>query len=685
MQQQTTAPPQYGRAWQRGALWALLIAIAVSVPLAGASDIASASERPDRLTAPPDPSRCGDGELDPGEECDAPATTCAAPCKADCTCDFSNCCRCEDSCTQGFFCPVECPPIAGGLCTRAGSCALPCPCGATCTTLDGVVGSCQSDIGAAECVCQPPGPPPLPRDLALLARQLESVPLADDSGDDTPVPTAGEAGLPAIGLRHAMVELERLVAAADRKTERLLRRASESVQDAWHHYAAGAADLSHLGETTEALRRAEASLGIAALLASRAGRADLERIEAQLSGLARRMASDVLRVAGAAGGSRRRLALAQRLFALGDLAAARGSSVIAVGLFGGALNLAADTIVFDVARFEQNINAPLASQTTGYAFSIAYQGQLYQGGESGGLARTAADPPLTAQSPGKEMHVASVSKTLTTIVTLRLLEDLGLTPDALIAPYLPSDWALGDGVELLTFRDFMTHTSGFGQINAGNDYLALRTAIATDVGSQSFSYKNANFGLMRVLAAGLQGIDPVDYGEFDAGTLTTAAFLLYAQFLYGSIGVAVDCAPTDATPTVQYKFPDDGTPGYVEPNRQLSCGGFGWFISSNELAAVLTNLRHAQTLLSTSARTAMQEGFLGFMDPANYSFIGGAFGVYSMHGGDWYHSNEELHSCVIAFPIAVEAALVINSARGGGMPYQCALLQSAFDNAWVAN
>lgn len=41
--------------------------------------------------------------------------------------------------------------------------------------------------------------------------------------------------------------------------------------------------------------------------------------------------------------------------------------------------------------------------------------------------------------------------------------------------------------------------------------------------------------------------------------------------------------------------------------------------------------------------------------------------------------------CVIAFPIAVEAALVINSARGGAMPYQCVVLQSAFDDAWVAH
>jgi len=34
-----------------------------------------------------DPPACGDGSLDPGEECDPPVSTCAAPCRADCTCD----------------------------------------------------------------------------------------------------------------------------------------------------------------------------------------------------------------------------------------------------------------------------------------------------------------------------------------------------------------------------------------------------------------------------------------------------------------------------------------------------------------------------------------------------------------------------------------------------------------------
>ena len=165
------------------------------------------------------------------------------------------------------------------------------------------------------------------------------------------------------------------------------------------------------------------------------------------------------------------------------------------------------------------------------------------------------------------MHVASVSKTLTAIIVQRLLEENGLTPEATVAPYLPSNWVRGAGVETLTFKDFMTHRSGFGQKGAGNSYQSLRDAIAMDVGSTSKSYKNANFGLMRVLVAGLMGIDPVDYPEFASDVLTASAFLIYAKSVYSSIDVEVDCKPNDDTPTVLYNFPDDGSsPGFIEPN-----------------------------------------------------------------------------------------------------------------------
>jgi CubicO group peptidase (beta-lactamase class C family) len=337
-----------------------------------------------------------------------------------------------------------------------------------------------------------------------------------------------------------------------------------------------------------------------------------------------------------------------------------------------------------VELFENNVIDAMSDAAVGYALSITFKGKTYNGGHAEGLARTAADAPMLAQSANKDMQVASVSKTLTTIVTLHALESLGLTPDEEVAPYLPSNWALGDGVAQLTFRDFMTHQSGFGQqAVSGSAYSSLQSLISQDVGATAFSYDNDNFGLLRVAVAGLLGIDPVDYPWFPADALTAAVFIVQAQSLYSSIGVSVDCKSNDASPTIQYRFPDTGASGYNEPDRSLSCGGFGWFINANELAGVMATLRQTQQLVSTDTREAMEDGFLGLMNPANgYSAPNGAFGLYYTHGGDWMHGSGQLHSCVMAFPIVVEAALLINSDRGA-IPYQCNLLQEAFDNAWV--
>ncbi len=527
--------------------------------------------------------------------------------------------------------------------------------------------------------------PPLPAGVEALARLLATVADQEESGDTTPDPTIPDPATPAVGLRLVIGDIEALLGRRGMGTAMPLEVALASAEDAWSAFAAGSEDLSHLRRTTSALHRAQIALRLAMVRGGPDTDAAATRIQEEITEIAERLADSLVRRARSAGVAPRRLTAALRLHELGLRAAGDGRHEVAVVHFGGALALAANTVTFDVALFEQNIKDALAGNTVGHAFSIAYQGLLYQGGESSGLARTAADAPITNQSPSKEQHVASVSKTLTAIVLLRLLEQNGLTPDDFVAPYVPSNWVLSAGAEGLRFRHFLTHASGFGQIAAGNSYTALQTAMANVAGFAAFDYQNGNFGMMRVLISGLQGIDPVDYGEFDAAGLTTAAFLLYAQSMYDAIGVEVSCAPNDVTPTIQYRFPDDETSGYEEPDHQLSCGGFGWFISSSELASVLTNLHNTENLISAESRTLMRENFYGFMDPANYGFIGGDFGVYSMHGGDWRHSGYEAHACAMVFPIAVEVGLVINSARGPAMAYQCALLQTAFDESWVAN
>jgi CubicO group peptidase (beta-lactamase class C family) len=401
-------------------------------------------------------------------------------------------------------------------------------------------------------------------------------------------------------------------------------------------------------------------------------------------------------LAVAGGASSGRLAPALEAMRMADALHAAGDYGPAVAQHANGFGLAANTVVFDMDRFEQNLRSVFDANTVGYAYALSQAGQV-QRQDGIGQARTGADLPATAQSETRKMHVASVSKTMTAIPMLRLLADLGLSPDTAIGPYLPAAWARGDGVNSMTFRQLFTHRSGFGQ-NAvgGSDYANLQIMVAQGVPSKgSFDYFNANFALMRVLIANLLGADAFQGLVADMGAFTTAIFLNYATSRYNAVGVPFSCEPSASNPTLQYQFPDTGNPGYVEPSRSLQCGGYGVMISAQNLARTMAYLRYTQDLMSAASFEQMKAGSLGFMDPARYGSAQGVFGVYPSHGGDWDHSggsgNGGLDACVMMFPINVEAALVINSSRkvsGVGYPNgssQCGVLKWAFENAWIAN
>lgn len=410
---------------------------------------------------------------------------------------------------------------------------------------------------------------------------------------------------------------------------------------------------------------------------------------------AARMSTGMLDLAAAAGVSPGRLAPAQEALRLADALHNAGDYGGAGAQYANGFGLAANTVVFSMDRFEQNLRDSFTNQSVGYAYALSQAGQVVR--QNGvGLARTGADLPQTGQSETKKMHVASVSKTMTAIVLLRLLAERGLSVDTAIGAYLPADWTRGNGVNSITFRQLLTHRSGFGQSTAsGSDYNNLRALVGQPVPFKGdFDYDNDNYGLMRVLVAVMLGGD-LPFPWLDKGAFTTAVFLNYATAAYNGVGVPFSCEPSANAPTLQYDFPDTGNPGYVEPSRSLSCGGFGVMVSAQNLARTLAFLRYTTDLMPAASYQQMKSGSLGFMEPARYGFAQGQFGVYHTHGGDWDHSggsgNGGLDACVMVFPINVEASVLINSSRknfGVGYPnggYQCTVIKNAFENAWVAN
>ena len=95
--------------------------------------------------------------------------------------------------------------------------------------------------------------------------------------------------------------------------------------------------------------------------------------------------------------------------------------------------------VFSMDLFEQNVRGAFTSQSVGFTYAIGQNGVMVRPGEDG-FGRTQFETAGThTMHRDQRMHIASISKTITTAAVLRLLQD---TPDvdlgSSVDRYLPA-------------------------------------------------------------------------------------------------------------------------------------------------------------------------------------------------------------------------------------------------------
>ncbi|MGH2437373.1 MAG: serine hydrolase domain-containing protein, partial [bacterium] len=496
---------------------------------------------------------------------------------------------------------------------------------------------------------------------------------------------------PAVALRTVLSQLEavRSQGQIPPPLATSIKAASVQVAKAYDEFAGDEPDLDsvvhHIRRAVHVLEEAGLGAGPSQEL--------LRPPKLLLTASARWMAAQLIDRTVAGGVSERRVKAARAALARGDQLLAQGHLAQAVGQFGNTFTVG-DTLVFDIELFEQNIKDALDGQTVGYAYSIGLGGVLATQGASG-LARAATDPPETDQSPTKDMNIASVSKTITAVAILKLLEDKGVAIGDSVAPFLPPEWDPHPSIDDLTFEDLLTQESGLnGNVSTGFGgqlFTALQASVeqGIDPADKTYFYQNQNFSLLRVILPYLWDINPQTFGE-SLDVVTAAIYLYFVQTeVFAPMGFTAECKPTGSAPTLAYTFPFDGVENGFDNDGDwsLACGAGGWHLSANELAAFLAHLRFNPAILSPATRDLMDDNFLGWLDPANgFSWGNGAFGLYHNHGGDYWgpggSGGPGVRSCFMDFHIAVQASVLINS-RSGNHPQQCQLLTDAFDNAWV--
>lgn len=349
---------------------------------------------------------------------------------------------------------------------------------------------------------------------------------------------------------------------------------------------------------------------------------------------------------------------------------------------------------FPVDEFETWIHRRLQGNVVGYGFVITVGG-VPAGSGFGGFAQI---PVLDNGVPFTfltDIQVASVSKPLTAIAALQLMEKLGISPDDPIAPLLPDGWKLGEGFDDngITFDDLLTHQTGFQQVIADltnelaeempspNTWQGLELLVANGIPAEAaasscatkkageenytlgdpqdpvdehygvYCYKNANFALARELIWRM-ALETGDLGagfdEDDPDLAPMASATGYQKYVQDNVlapaGVSGKCGATappntralmyDINGNVPFVMLTEGVDGHSDDESALlGCGPYNWSLGALDLARVMGELTCGD-LLTPYSKGLMKDRKMGFSQGSNT----GAYADRYWHDGAWIQS-----------------------------------------------
>jgi CubicO group peptidase (beta-lactamase class C family) len=340
----------------------------------------------------------------------------------------------------------------------------------------------------------------------------------------------------------------------------------------------------------------------------------------------------------------------------------------------------------DTAQLEQDLHALLSPCVAGYVMQLRrYSRVVFE--RRWQFARTPADGNL-AWAPDVQMHVASVSKLVTAIAMTKLLHSRNISIDARIAPWLPGYWQRGPGVDAITFRQLLTHTSGLVAMNqpGPSDYQFMKTQIALGVVGAA-GYRNMNYGLCRILLSTIDAPYLFTYlvpGATDAyWDLTTIRY--YQRYVQENVFDPVGVASVfthESDDTLAYAFPVNA-PGWDSGDLSTMSGAAGWHLSIDDLLAMMANVRRLGGIIDPSRAQTMLDRGVG-LDVIRDTALGRLYakgGFWSLNGQFVEQSN------AIFLPKGMELVILANSPlcspNTGFMPQVLDIVEANIRPNWL--
>jgi CubicO group peptidase (beta-lactamase class C family) len=291
------------------------------------------------------------------------------------------------------------------------------------------------------------------------------------------------------------------------------------------------------------------------------------------------------------------------------------------------------------------IKKKLDGKSVGYSVTVMVSSGG-KGAANGGFARSAPDSGQRAWKPTDRITVASVSKTFSAAAMMRVMASKGISLDAKISNYLPSNFTYGPNFKDITFREIMNHTSGIRGGNGCNiSFGGLKTCAANGIvpANKVYEYQNENHALIRYLLPRIYGNNPTtaeeyvkDYEVIVNRMVMNSAGIPYATCKAGTGNVALSYEST--TDNGKDGAPENGAAvnfnwasvknGIDWGDMGLTCGSQGWNLSSDDLAKMAHSLAFTDNILPQATVDTMRDNNLGMF----YSDFGGGLDGYGHTG-----------------------------------------------------
>jgi CubicO group peptidase (beta-lactamase class C family) len=258
-------------------------------------------------------------------------------------------------------------------------------------------------------------------------------------------------------------------------------------------------------------------------------------------------------------------------------------------------------------------------------------------------------------------------------------------------PWLPKYWHKGPGVDRITFRQLLSHTSGLVLLDepGPSDFLSMKEQIAVGaVGKHD--YRNMNYGLCRILISTIDvpflfgPINPSVSDKFWDSTTIRYYARYVRENVFAPAGVTSTHDHTDAD-ALGYPFPAS-LPGWSSGDLSTMSGAAGWHLSVDDLLNVMAAFRRHGTIVDAARAQTMLDRQLG-LDVKRDTPLGR---IYAK-GGFWSSDRTGRlveQSNVFFLPHNMELAVLANSTfcqpNTGLMDKLLAVIEKNIEFNWLA-